>query len=453
VFVRATKHLRLSDTVYFKHRYITQPTITPEDRIVQAYHNLTQAIQGFPNSKGGANMEALQRLQDALSPESTGFTPPQASQRQEQQAPRVQFNTNVPELTLYDPDPRVPMNRATVEPHHLIVASPAEPFVASPNGIVVESPLPPQPPEIQQRPRVQPPDNTASPNLTESIADRIKARRRQPLTEPEESIADRVKRRQRTAETANTATATAYEFSYMVTDPNTGRFELACPVLDPDTGKLLEYRQLLRDPKFKETWERSSANDFGMLAQGVGNRVKGTNTIYFIHKREVPPDRFKDVTYLKFVCNVRPEKDDPNCTRATFGGTDIHYPDDCGTPTADLLLIKILLNSVISTPSARFANADLSNFYYNHELKRPEFARVKLSDVPNEIINEYKLHEKVTPDRWIYIKCVKTVPGLNQSGSLSHDALEARLNKEATSRARLFQHCGNTRQGTYNSSW
>ena len=54
-------------------------------------------------------MEALQRLQDALSPESTRFTPSQASQRQEQQVPRVQFNTNVPELTLYDPDPRVPM--------------------------------------------------------------------------------------------------------------------------------------------------------------------------------------------------------------------------------------------------------------------------------------------------------------------------------------------------------
>ena len=60
VFVKATKHLRLSDTVYFKQKYITQPTITPEDRIVHVYQDLTRAIQGFPNSKGGANMEALQ---------------------------------------------------------------------------------------------------------------------------------------------------------------------------------------------------------------------------------------------------------------------------------------------------------------------------------------------------------------------------------------------------------
>jgi hypothetical protein len=136
---------------------------------------------------------------------------------------------------------------------------------------------------------------------------------------------------------------------------------------------------------------------------------------------------------------------DPNCTRATFGGTDINYPDDRGTPTADLLLIKILLNSVISTPRAKFANDDLSNFYYNHELKRPEFARVKLADIPTEIINKYKLREKVTPDGWIYIKCVKTVLGLPQSGSLSNDALEARLNKEGYFKSKiipaLWKHC------------
>ena len=36
VFVKATKHLRLSDTVNFKHKFITQPTVTPEDRIVNA---------------------------------------------------------------------------------------------------------------------------------------------------------------------------------------------------------------------------------------------------------------------------------------------------------------------------------------------------------------------------------------------------------------------------------
>ena len=34
----------------------------------------------------------------------------------------------------------------------------------------------------------------------------------------------------------------------------------------------------------------------------------------------------------------------------TMVGNNIHYPDDCGTPTADLLTVKLLLNNVVSTP-------------------------------------------------------------------------------------------------------
>ena len=36
VFVKKTRSIRELDMVYFKHQYITQPTITPEDAIVKA---------------------------------------------------------------------------------------------------------------------------------------------------------------------------------------------------------------------------------------------------------------------------------------------------------------------------------------------------------------------------------------------------------------------------------
>ena len=62
-------------------------------------------------------------------------------------------------------------------------------------------------------------------------------------------------------------------------------------------------------------------------------------------------------------------------------------------------------------------------------LKRPEYGRVKLSDIPDEIINEYKLHEKAI-DGWVYFKVMRGMYGLPQAGSNSHDELEARLNKE-----------------------
>jgi hypothetical protein len=55
-----------------------------------------------------------------------------------------------------------------------------------------------------------------------------------------------------------------------------------------------------------------------------------------------------------------------------MGGNLINYPEDVGTPTASLLLIKIFLNSVISTEGARFANADVSNSYLMTPLRRPD---------------------------------------------------------------------------------
>jgi hypothetical protein len=46
-----------------------------------------------------------------------------------------------------------------------------------------------------------------------------------------------------------------------------------------------------------------------------------------------------------------------------MGGNLVNYPDDCGTPTADLLTVKLLLNSIISTPNAKFMIIDLKDFY------------------------------------------------------------------------------------------
>ncbi len=163
---------------------------------------------------------------------------------------------------------------------------------------------------------------------------------------------------------------------------------------------------MLHDSKHKAIWSKAGANEFGRLAQGVGRRIDGTNTIFFVHKHEIPQDRLKDVTNIKFVLLIRTEKEDPHQIRATLGGKLIHYPEDVGTPTANLLLIKIFLNSVISTDKAKFAMADLSNFYLMMPLKRPEYGRVKQTDIPDEIIDEYNLREKATPDGWVYLKVV-----------------------------------------------
>ena len=83
------------------------------------------------------------------------------------------------------------------------------------------------------------------------------------------------------------------------------------------------------------------ANEFGRLVQGLPDgRVNETNTIFFIHRNLVLKDRLKDVTYASFVCDLRPNKKETHCTRLTAGGDRINYPDDVGTPTADVTLAK-----------------------------------------------------------------------------------------------------------------
>ena len=169
----------------------------------------------------------------------------------------------------------------------------------------------------------------------------------------------------------------------------------AMAVMDAETGKLLNYRQLMQSAHHKEVWSKSSANEFGQLANGVGGRIKGTNTIKFIQKRDVPHERRKDITYGQFVCTIQPEKTEQHRTRFTVGGDRVNYPGEVATPTADMLVAKLLFNSVISTPKAKFMTMDISNFYLMTPLTRPEFIRIKLSDIPDEIIKEYKLRELV----------------------------------------------------------
>jgi hypothetical protein len=65
----------------------------------------------------------------------------------------------------------------------------------------------------------------------------------------------------------------------------------------------------MQDSKHKTIWSKSAAHEFGHLAQGVRGRVKGTDTIQFIKKDNVPYERRKDVTYGSFTCDVRPHKD------------------------------------------------------------------------------------------------------------------------------------------------
>ena len=146
--------------------------------------------------------------------------------------------------------------------------------------------------------------------------------------------------------------------------------EMLNAVLDEDTGELMEYCALMKNPKYSKLYGQSYAKELGRLAQGIPGKVTGTNTMFFINKSEVPVDLWRDITYGRVVVNYRPEKDDPYRTRLTVGGDRVNCPDDCGTPTADLLMVKLLLNSVVSTLNAKFMTINIKDFYLNTPMSR-----------------------------------------------------------------------------------
>ena len=215
--------------------------------------------------------------------------------------------------------------------------------------------------------------------------------------------------------------------------PMTWLCEMANSVLG-ENGELLEYRHLTANPKTRETWTHSYGNELGRLAQGMPGRVKGTNTIFFIPRQAVPKVRTKDVTYGLITCLIRPKKiEEPNRTRLVAGGDRVHYPFDAGTPTADLLTVKLLINSIIS--GARFFTMDIKNFYLCTPMERYEYMRLKLSDMPDDVIAHYKLRDIATPDGYVYCEIRQGMYGLPQAGIIAQELLAKRLKEHGYSQS------------------
>ena len=130
------------------------------------------------------------------------------------------------------------------------------------------------------------------------------------------------------------------------------------------------------------------------------------------------------------VVAYRTKKYDPYQTRLTVGGNLIAYPGDCGTPTIDLLTVKLLLNGIIYTLGAKFMTIDIKDFYLNTLMARYEYMRLKLCDIPEDVTKHYNLETKVKNDGYVYIEIRQGMYGLPQSGLLTQQLLEKRLNTE-----------------------
>jgi hypothetical protein len=213
-------------------------------------------------------------------------------------------------------------------------------------------------------------------------------------------------------------------------------------IWDDKLNRMAKYCDLINhsNQTIRDRWLRSGENEFARLFQGCGE-TDGVDVLEWINRKDVP--RNKQVTYSRYVVDVRPEKSEPYQTRITAGGNKIDYTGNVTTHTSSMETIKIHWNSVVSTPGAKYCTADILNMYLCSLLPGSEYVRFKYDMIPPNIIKHYGL-DKLLVNGFVYAKINKAWYGLKQSGKIAHDDLVEHLKKHGYVKAKrtdgLFLH-------------
>jgi hypothetical protein len=81
---------------------------------------------------------------------------------------------------------------------------------------------------------------------------------------------------------------------------------------------------------------------------------------------------------------------------------------------------------------------DIKDFYLNTPMTCFEYMQIKISDIPEEIIDKYNLHEIAMEDGYVYCKIRKGVYGLPQASIIAHELLTERLAKHGYHQSKII---------------
>jgi hypothetical protein len=168
---------------------------------------------------------------------------------------------------------------------------------------------------------------------------------------------------------------------------------------------------------------------------------QGTNTIFFIPCISIPNNKIP--THLRVVSVYQPEKANPQLICWTVSGDCIFYATNVSTKAADLTTAKILLNSVISTPDAKFIGIDIKYFYFGTTMTQYEYVCIHPQMIPPAMVKKYNL-TLLIHNNCVYVEIRKAMYGLPQAGKLANKQLIATLasirNYPVPFSAGLWQH-------------
>ncbi len=161
------------------------------------------------------------------------------------------------------------------------------------------------------------------------------------------------------------------------------------PVLNLDVlGNPLTYRSAKSGPDASQ-WLEAETQEF--------IRLFDSHTMKPIHSHEQPRDRRKDTTYYNPQTKEKLSADGTRTfrIRGTLGGDRIHYRGRVDADTAEMELVKTMIQSVPADNAkdipAEFMTIDLKDFYLGTPLARPEYVRIPIRMIPQAIIRKYNL--------------------------------------------------------------
>ncbi len=71
-------------------------------------------------------------------------------------------------------------------------------------------------------------------------------------------------------------------------------------------------------------------------------------------------------------------------------------------------------------------------------MSRPEYMRLKITDIPQEVIDHYKLAALVSQEGYVYCKIIRGMYGLPQAGIIAQELLKEQLREHGYHQSKII---------------
>jgi hypothetical protein len=117
IYIMKTRATRISDTVFFKHQYITNPQVTPKTLIIKAALDLTSALKGTisRNSKTAEALQKFSELFTKIATEKSNLAKAKGQRNNLQNHPNTRQAVPLPRVAKRPPTPASPLPRVPID--------------------------------------------------------------------------------------------------------------------------------------------------------------------------------------------------------------------------------------------------------------------------------------------------------------------------------------------------